>query len=195
MLQSIIIITLYASVHFFPKQDPDSLQFFYFMVQYVNTIMLVTFLLSTIIVYLGKQIIGSCIKCAWNSHSPRYIYNATCYYFLHSVNGTSLHCGVDSNLCLRQNVVLYCNTTTGFLEWYSPNYKYQVLELDFSVLDYEGKNETSNGFTAILIGVVGKMIISSIEFTIQDLEYNNTRIICGDGYYYDNICTITLTGK
>ena len=100
---------------------------------------------------------------------------------------------MDSNLCLRQNVVLYCNTTTRYLEWYIPNYKYQELEFDFSILNHEGKIKTSNGFTAILIGIVGKMIISSIEFIIQDLEYNNTRIVCGDGYYYDNICTITLT--
>lgn len=82
--------------------------------------------------------------------------------------------------------------TSNFLEWFIPKYNY---ELDFSIADYNGKNETRNGFTAILIrNIDRKILISSIEFSIKDLDYNNTGIICGNGYDgYDN-CTITLAG-
>ena len=99
---------------------------------------------------------------------------------------------MDSNLCLGQNVALYCKVTSNYLEWYIPKYKY---ELDFSVLDHNGTSESTNGLTAFLIeNIEGEMLISSIEFVIKDLDYNNTGIICGDGYYsYDN-CTITLAG-
>lgn len=99
-------------------------------------------------------------------------------------------------MCLRQNVVLYCEVNSVFLEWYIPEYK---SEADFSFfLDPNGTKETNNGFTAILIGkFYGEFevftMISSIEFNIQDLNYNNTVIICGDGYSYDE-CNITLAG-
>ena len=105
---------------------------------------------------------------------------------------TSIDCGVDSELCLGQEVLFQCNTTNPFLEWYIPKYG---AELDFTNKDKNGCIEMKHNFTAILVGKSGNDLTSELTFYTKKLEDNNTNITCFDGFSgQEQLCTMILAG-
>ena len=105
---------------------------------------------------------------------------------------TSVACGEDSNLCIGQNVTFHCNTTHSFLEWHIPKYR---IELDFSGIDINSSTESSGDFTAILTGNYGGYLSSELRFEAE-IEYNNTDILCFDGFTgEEKKCTSLMAGN
>lgn len=105
---------------------------------------------------------------------------------------TTINCGVDSELCLGQEVLFQCKTTSPFLEWYIPKYG---AELDFTSKDKNGCKEINHNFTAILVEKSGNNLTSELTFYTKKIEDNNTNITCFDGFSgQEQLCTMILAG-
>ena len=108
------------------------------------------------------------------------------------VDATSVVCGEDRNLCLGQNLTVQCDTAHPFLEWSVPEYR---IELDFSGIDTIGSIESSGDFIAALIRNSEGNLSSELRFQAKN-AYNNTDIICMDGFTGEKEnCTPLLTGE
>ena len=107
------------------------------------------------------------------------------------VGATTTYCGEFEVFCLGKEIFFQCNTTNPFLEWYLPRYNY---ELDFSGSDYVGDYEIRHGLAANLTGKKKGNLMSTLVLML-DLEYNNSNVICVDGFTGQNQkCTIVIGG-
>ena len=101
----------------------------------------------------------------------------------------TLNCGDKQNLCVGEEVLLYCNTTNAYLEW---NITIDYNGLLFTVFDNYGDQKFFNEFTATLIGKQETSLESNLIFDMR-IENNNTDIMCFDGVSGSKAtCTILL---